>query len=103
LGDAIVNDDGSLATSPISLVEVQGYAYLAKTTLADLYRRAGESGRAEQLRQEAEELRARFLRPRLLARGKGHLRPGFASPRAAGSRRVIESGPGPLVGDRRPW
>ena len=59
-GDAIVNDDGSLATPPISLVEVQGYAYLAKTTLADLYQRAGESGRAEQLRQEAEGLRAHF-------------------------------------------
>jgi glycogen debranching enzyme len=59
-GDAIVNDDGSLATPPIALVEVQGYAYLAKTTLADLYQRAGESQRAEQLRREAEELRARF-------------------------------------------
>ena len=69
-GDAIVNDDGSLATPPISLVEVQGYAYLAKTTLADLYRRAGESERAEQLRRDAEELRARFERDFWL-QGKG--------------------------------
>ncbi|HYY16242.1 MAG TPA: glycogen debranching N-terminal domain-containing protein, partial [Gammaproteobacteria bacterium] len=59
-GDAIVNEDGSLATPPITLVEVQGYAYLAKTTLADLYQRAGEPERAERLRREAEELRARF-------------------------------------------
>ncbi|HYY16543.1 MAG TPA: amylo-alpha-1,6-glucosidase, partial [Gammaproteobacteria bacterium] len=59
-GDAIVNDDGSLAIPPIALVEVQGYAYLAKTTLADLYQRAGEPEWAERLRREAEELRARF-------------------------------------------
>jgi glycogen debranching enzyme len=61
-GDAIVNSDGSLATPPIALVEVQGYAYLAKLTVADLYRRAGEPGRADQLQQEAEQLRSRFNR-----------------------------------------
>jgi glycogen debranching enzyme len=61
-GDAIVNADGSLAEPPIALVEIQGYAYLAKITLADLYGRAGETGRAEQLRKEAEELRSRFNR-----------------------------------------
>ncbi|MDQ4075489.1 MAG: amylo-alpha-1,6-glucosidase, partial [Chloroflexota bacterium] len=61
-GNAIVNDDGSLAKPPIALVEVQGYAYLAKLTLADLYQRAGEPKRAAQLRHEAEELRARFNR-----------------------------------------
>jgi hypothetical protein len=31
-------------------VEVQGYVYLAKVALADLYDRAGESERATQLR-----------------------------------------------------
>ncbi len=46
-GDAIVNVDGSLAAPPISLVEVQGYAYSAKTSLAELYQRAGEPRRAE--------------------------------------------------------
>ncbi len=61
-GDAIVNADGSLAAPPIALVEVQGYAYLAKIGLADLYRRAGEPDRAERLRQEAEELSSRFNR-----------------------------------------
>lgn len=59
-GDAIVNDDGSLATPPISLVEVQGYAYMAKTSLADLFARAGEPDRAKHLRNEAQALRARF-------------------------------------------
>ncbi|HBY93049.1 MAG: hypothetical protein M5U01_28115 [Ardenticatenaceae bacterium] len=61
-GDAIVNTDGSLATPPIALVEVQGYVYRAKLALADLYQRAGEPERANQLRQEAEDLRARFNR-----------------------------------------
>jgi glycogen debranching enzyme len=61
-GDAIVNEDGSLAEPPISLVEVQGYVYLAKVSLADLYERAGESERARQLRDQAEALRSRFNR-----------------------------------------
>jgi glycogen debranching enzyme len=59
-GEAIVNEDGSLATPPIALVEVQGYAYLAKTLLADLYQRVGEMQKANQLRQEAAHLQQRF-------------------------------------------
>ncbi len=61
-GDAIVNADGSLAEPPISLVEVQGYVYSAKVSLADLYERAGEGERAQDLRREASELRVRFNR-----------------------------------------
>ncbi len=61
-GVAIMNTDGSLAEPPIALVEVQGYAYLAKTLLAGLYRRSGDSRGAEQLQQEAQELRIRFNR-----------------------------------------
>jgi glycogen debranching enzyme len=61
-GDAIMNADGSLARPPIALAEVQGYAYLAKVGLADLHRRAGDGGRADQLRKEADELRRRFNR-----------------------------------------
>ncbi len=60
--DGIVNRDGSLAVPPIALAEVQGYAYLALTGIADLYERAGDGVRAAQLRQEAEALRARFNR-----------------------------------------
>ncbi len=60
--DAIVNADGTLAEPPIALVEVQGYVYLAKTLLAKLYQRAGETDRAVQLQREAEDLRTRFNR-----------------------------------------
>lgn len=59
-GDAIVTSDGSLAAPPIALVEVQGYVYMAKVELADLYRRAGEPARADELLRQAEGLRTRF-------------------------------------------
>ena len=52
--------DGTLATPPIALVEVQGYVYLAKTGLADLYERTGNANLAAQLRKEAAELREKF-------------------------------------------
>ncbi|SDJ57657.1 amylo-alpha-1,6-glucosidase [Salimicrobium halophilum] len=55
-----VHEDGTLAKDPISLVEVQGYVYQAKTTLADVYKEIGETERAEQLREEAELLSDRF-------------------------------------------
>lgn len=61
-GDSIMNADGSLAKPPIALAEVQGYAYLAKTGIADLYHRAGQADRADQLRKEADDLRQRFNR-----------------------------------------
>lgn len=61
-GDSIVNADGSLAKPPIALVEVQGYVYLAKTSMAELYERAGDNDAAERLRAEAHELRTRFER-----------------------------------------
>lgn len=60
--DGIVREDGSFPEPPISLVEVQGYAYLAKTAIAGLYHRAGEQTTAERLTREAEELRDRFNR-----------------------------------------
>jgi glycogen debranching enzyme len=59
-GDAIVNADGSLARPPISLVEVQGYLYLARKLTAGLLRRAGESERGEGFELQAEDLRRRF-------------------------------------------
>jgi glycogen debranching enzyme len=61
-GDAISNGDGSLAKPPIALAEVQGYAYLAKTLVAGLFRRAGDADRAAALEKEARELRERFNR-----------------------------------------
>ena len=59
-GDAIVTEDGRIAHPPIALVEVQGYVYLAKTSIADLYDRVGERDRATHLRAEAHALRDRF-------------------------------------------
>ena len=61
-GDAIVNADGSIATPPIALVEVQGYAYRAKLAMAELYEHAGVPDRAPRLRHEAERLKQRFNR-----------------------------------------
>lgn len=61
-GDSIMNADGSLATPPIALVEVQGYVYLAKQGIAGLYDRSGDRATAARLRREAAELRARFNR-----------------------------------------
>ena len=59
-GDAIVKKDGTLAASPIALVEVQGYAYQALLGMADLYERAGEHSRAQDLQRQAVALRQRF-------------------------------------------
>ena len=61
-GVSIMNADGSLATPPISLVEVQGYAYLAKLGVAWLCARAGDHDSAKRLESQAAELRQRFNR-----------------------------------------
>ncbi len=61
-GDAIVTAEGPLARPPISLVEVQGYVYMAKRAIGDLYERIGEADRAANLRRQADELRRRFNR-----------------------------------------
>ena len=60
--DAIVREDGSFPEPPISLVEVQGYAYFAQWAIAELFDRSGEQTTAARLRGEAEALRARFNR-----------------------------------------
>jgi glycogen debranching enzyme len=61
-GDSVMNSDGSLATPPIALVEVQGYVYRAKRLIADLYGRAGENQIADRLRGQAAELKRAFNR-----------------------------------------
>ncbi|HEY6084753.1 MAG TPA: glycogen debranching N-terminal domain-containing protein, partial [Nitrospira sp.] len=61
-GDAIVTEEGRLAHPPIALAEVQGYVYLAKTSIADLYDRIGEHECADRLRTDAKSLRSRFNR-----------------------------------------
>ncbi len=55
-GNAIQNEDGSLASLPIALVELQAYAYDAKVRLADIYDVLGRDQDAARLRAEAERL-----------------------------------------------
>lgn len=59
-GNSIVNADGSLAKPPIALVEVQGYAYAAKLSIAQVFRQTGDEQRAQQLEKEAADLKQRF-------------------------------------------
>jgi glycogen debranching enzyme len=59
-GDAVVTEDGGFGRPPIALVEVQGYVYLAKMSIADVYSRIGDEERAARLRQEARDLQIRF-------------------------------------------
>jgi glycogen debranching enzyme len=68
-GDCIVNRDGTLATTPIALVELQGYTYQAKCAMASLYQRAGQESRARELCQQAQELRDAFNRDFWVADG----------------------------------
>ncbi len=61
-GDAVVTEDGRFGQPPIALVEVQGYVYMAKMEIADLYDRVGAHEYATRLRAEARALCARFNR-----------------------------------------
>ncbi len=58
--DANIHRDGRVANPPIALCEVQGYVYDAKYRMASLLRMFGDSGRAEKLRREANDLARRF-------------------------------------------
>jgi glycogen debranching enzyme len=58
--DAVPHADGTLAQGPIALAEVQGYVYLAKLRIADLYVAFGEEDRARELIKQAQTLRAAF-------------------------------------------
>src|ERR671919_2567148 len=58
--NSVVHTDGSLAEPPIALVEVQGYVYMAKIRMADVYAVLGDHERATRLRKEAAVLRDRL-------------------------------------------
>jgi len=58
--DSMINDDGSMAAPPIALAEVQGYVYLAKLRVADVFDVLGRSEQAAALRTQAAQLRERF-------------------------------------------
>ena len=60
--DSLSDPDGGWSDLPAALVEVQAYVYAAKRGLADLYELDGDQKRADRLREEANDLRARFER-----------------------------------------
>jgi glycogen debranching enzyme len=59
--DSIFHSDGTLATSPIALCEVQGYVYEAKRKASQLALVLGERELSETLLRESEALREKFL------------------------------------------
>lgn len=59
-GDSVMHADGTLAEGPIALVEVQGYVYLAKQRIAEVYEALGAPDVAAALRDQADELRSAF-------------------------------------------
>ncbi len=58
--DSIFHADGSLAEAPIALCEVQAYVYDARLQAARMADALGEHVRGDQLRRQAEQLRAAF-------------------------------------------
>jgi glycogen debranching enzyme len=59
-GDAIPHADGTLASLPIAVCELQGYAYDAKLRMADIYALTGRPEDSERVRREALDLYERF-------------------------------------------
>lgn len=58
--DSVFHADGTMARSPIALVEVQGYVYAAKRAAAALARVLGVAHAAETLERQAAALRQKF-------------------------------------------
>jgi len=59
-GDAVVDSDGTQVDQPIATCELQGLVYAAKLRMAEVFAILGETGTAQQLRSDAETLRASF-------------------------------------------
>jgi glycogen debranching enzyme len=58
--DSVFHADGSIASPPIALCEVQGYIYWAKRNAAHIARALGMRGRAAQLDEQAAALQKAF-------------------------------------------
>ncbi|MEO8302087.1 MAG: amylo-alpha-1,6-glucosidase [Rhizomicrobium sp.] len=58
--DSVMHADGSLASGPIALCEVQAYVYAAKRGAAAMASALGQDARAAELTASAENLRSRF-------------------------------------------
>ena len=73
-GDAILHADGSLASLPIALCELQGYVYDAKLRLADIYEILGRERKTRSTRAQAARA-VRAVQRGVLVGGRGHLLP----------------------------
>lgn len=61
-GGSVCHKDGTDVAPPIALSEVQGYVYLSKKGMAEIYRFLGRKELAQKLEKEAEALKERFNR-----------------------------------------
>ncbi|WP_433414185.1 amylo-alpha-1,6-glucosidase [Microtetraspora malaysiensis] len=95
-GDAVRFRDGSQATAPIALAEVQGYAYQAATGAAALLEAFGRPG-AERWREHAAALAARF-RDRFWVEGPAGRYPALALDAAKRPVDSLTSNIGHLLG-----
>lgn len=60
--DGVLRADGGYPNPPLALVEVQGYAFMARREIAAVLRRLGEEAAADQLESQAAGLAERFDR-----------------------------------------
>ena len=58
--DAVQHEDGTIASLPIALCELQGYAFDAYLRMAEIFKIWGDDRRSEELRQRALKLYQRF-------------------------------------------
>jgi len=58
--DSVFHQDGTPASAPIALCEVQGYVYEAKREAATMAQMLGEGAFAEELKHQAKDLKERF-------------------------------------------
>ena len=58
--DSVFHSDGALAEAPIALCEVQSYVYAAKLAASALAELLGDDTLAQELKDQAENLRRRF-------------------------------------------
>jgi glycogen debranching enzyme len=87
--NAVQFADGRLATPPIAVVEVQGYAYRARRELAGVLRHLGERTEAAELDAEAGELRE-LIRRRYWHPGIGDA-PGWFALALDGTKSQVDS------------
>ncbi|HMK47432.1 MAG TPA: amylo-alpha-1,6-glucosidase [Methanocella sp.] len=58
--ESVMHHDGKLASPPVAVAEVQGYVYMAKNRVADLFERVGRDDDSSRLREEARSLKMKF-------------------------------------------